>query len=183
MPHKFDEAKQAEFIEKYTALKARLNADEPLLFMDAVHPTQATKITAGWIKTGIDKSIETSGSRTRLNVLGAIRLGVLSEAVISHCEKVNGDSIVEFLKKTRAQYCSSGKIHLVLDGAGYYRSSKVVEVAKKLSIELHYLPPYSPNLNPIERLWKVMNKYARNGKYFATTQQFRQSLEGFFKLT
>jgi transposase len=37
----------------------------------------------------------------------------------------------------------------------------VVEKAKELNIKLHYLPPYSPNLNPIERLWKVMNEHAR----------------------
>jgi hypothetical protein len=50
--------------------------------MDAVHPTQATKITAGWIKKGVDKPIETTGSRTRLNIVGAIRLGCLSEMIV-----------------------------------------------------------------------------------------------------
>jgi transposase len=39
-------------------------------------------------------------------------------------------------------------INIVLDGAGYHRSSVVVEKAKELNIKLHYLPPYSPNLNP-----------------------------------
>jgi transposase len=47
----------------------------------------------------------------------------------------------------------------------------VVEKAKELNIKLHYLPPYSPNLNPIERLWKVMNEHARNNKYFATAKE------------
>jgi len=36
--------------------------DEPLLFIDTVHPTQATKVTSGWIKTGVDKPVETTGS-------------------------------------------------------------------------------------------------------------------------
>jgi hypothetical protein len=62
--------------------KTSLNTDELLLFMDAVHPTQATQVTAGWIRKGVDKSIETTGSRTRLYIVGAIRLGHLSEAVI-----------------------------------------------------------------------------------------------------
>jgi len=44
---------------------------------------------------------------------------------------------------------------------------------------LHYLPPYSPNLNPIERLWKVMNEHARNNTYFATAKEFRQSIDNF----
>ncbi|MFT5297327.1 MAG: transposase [Colwellia sp.] len=50
VPHKFDEDKQADFIAFYEQLKSTLAPDEQLLFMDAVHPTQATKITAGWIK-------------------------------------------------------------------------------------------------------------------------------------
>lgn len=183
VPHKFDEQKQAEFIEKYETLKDSLKGDETLLFMDAVHPTQATKITAGWIKTGVDKSIETTGSRTRLNLVGAIRLGHLTDTIVEQYETVNGDSIVDFLKKTRKRYCSSGTINLVLDGAGYHRSGLVVDEAKKLNIILHYLPPYSPNLNPIERLWKVMNEYARNSQYFSTTKKFRASIEKFFKIT
>ena len=131
--------------------------------MDAVHPTQATKITSGWIRTGVDKPIETTGSRTRLNIVGAIRLGYLEEAVIDRYDTVNGDSIIASLNKIRLQYSSSGMINLILDGAGYHRSLLVEEEAKKLNIELHFLPPYSPNLNPIERLWKVMNEHARHG--------------------
>jgi len=38
-------------------------------------------------------------------------------------------------------------------------------------------------LNPIERLWKVMNEHARNGKYFATTKEFRQKIDDFFAVT
>jgi len=81
VPHKFDIEKQAEFIRYYEILKASLTNEEPLLFIDAVHPTQATKVTSGWIKTGMDKPIETTGSRTRLNIVGAIRLGALSETI------------------------------------------------------------------------------------------------------
>lgn len=183
VPHKFDVEKQAEFIGHYETLKASLREDEPLLFMDAVHPTQATKITAGWIKKGVDKPIETTGSRTRLNIVGAIRLDHLSEAIINRYETVNSESIVAFLNKTRHYYKASSTIHLVLDGAGYHRSLNVIETAEKLNIKLHYLPPYSPNLNPIERLWKVMNKHARNSHYFATTKAFRERIDDFFTTT
>jgi hypothetical protein len=58
VPHKFDEDKQAEFIVNYDQLKLMLAPDERLLFMDAVHPTQATKITACWIRKGEDKAIK-----------------------------------------------------------------------------------------------------------------------------
>ncbi|WP_028868487.1 IS630 family transposase, partial [Psychromonas arctica] len=78
------------------------------------------------------------------------------------------------------QYRTDLPIHLILDGAGYHRSEVVKIAAKELGIILHYLPPYSPNLNPIERLWKVMNEYARNNKYFATAKEFRQHINHFF---
>ena len=181
--HKFDPEQQAQFIEDYTELKASLDKDEPLLFMDPVHPTQATKITAGWIRTGTDKPIKTTGSRTRLNVIGAIQLEHLSQAVIKHADQVNGDSIVEFFHQIRAQYHTHKNIHLILDGAGYHKSKTVIAAAKELNIILHTLPPYSPNLNPIERLWKVMNEHVRNNQYFATAKEFRQKIERFFSLT
>ncbi len=47
VPHKFDEEKQANFIEEYTALKAQA-VDEPIFFIDAMHPTQATKVSCVW---------------------------------------------------------------------------------------------------------------------------------------
>ncbi len=184
VPHKFDEAKQADFIEYYKGLKEALGDDEPLLFMDAVHPTQATKITAGWIRTGSGKAIKTTGSCTRINIVGAIRLGHLQDAVIEQYEKtVNGESIIGFFKKVRVFYPNSHVINLILDGADYHCSGEVKEAAQRLNIKLHYLPPYSPNLNPIERLWKVMNEHARNGKFFATAKEFRQKTNDFFVIS
>ena len=183
VPHKADADKQAEFIEHYEALKATLPKDEVLLFMDAVHPTQATKITSGWIRKGVDKIINTTGSRTRLNIVGAIELNNLSAAVFEQFKTVNGEAIIEFFRKIRAAYPSKAVIHMVLDGAGYHRSQEVVDEAKKLEIKLHYLPPYSPNLNPIERLWKVMNEYARNNEYFAKPKEFRQKINHFLEVT
>ncbi len=184
VPHKFDEEKQAEFIAFYEQMKSTLEPDERLLFMDAVHPTQATKITAGWIRKGDDKAVKTTGSRTRINIVGAIELGHLDNAVVKEYAKtVNGEAIVDFLKSVRKSYLESGTIKLVLDGAGYHRSDRVKDEAKKLNIDLVYLPPYSPNLNPIERLWKVMNKHARNGEYFATTKEFRRRIDEFFTTT
>ena len=183
VPHKADAEKQEEFIEHYESLKAELPEDQVLLFMDAVHPTQATKISSGWIKKGVDKPINTTGSRSRLNIVGAIELGNLSAGIFEQYKTVNGEFIIEFFHKVRESYASMEIIHLVVDGAGYHRSQEVVEAAKELGIKLHYLPPYSPNLNPIERLWKVMNEYARNNEYFVGKKEFRQKINHFFEKT
>jgi len=182
VPHKFDEEKQENFIEEYTELKAQA-VDEPILFIDAMHPTQATKVSCGWIRKGQDKTIETTGSRTRLNLVGAINLNDLAGAYVRRYDKVNGETIQDFFTKLRASNRSDKRIHIILDGAGYHRSQDVKDKAHELDIELHYLPPYSPNLNPIERLWKVMNEHVRNNKYFATAKEFRDKIDEFFSET
>jgi transposase len=180
MPYKVDLDKQEEFKKTYEELKSNLAEDESIYFMDAVHPTQTTKITTGWIKTGTDKPIKTTGSRTRINIVGAIRLGHIAEAVTSQYKTVNGESIINFMGILRTQHSGKGIINLIVDGASYYKSHVVRDEADRQNIKLHVLPPYSPNLNPIERLWKVMNEKVRNNQCFHGAEEFRQQIDHFF---
>ena len=183
VPHKFDAAKQQAFVKQYEQLKASCGEDETILFMDTVHPTQATKISHGWIGTCQDEPIKTTGSRTRINLLGAVALDDIGGAIVNEYEFVNSETIVQFLGQLREKYPLNHKLHLILDGAGYHIANVVKNTAIALNIELHYLPPYSPNLNPIERLWKVMNERARYSVYFKTKREFRAALDKFFKET
>ena len=84
--------------------------------------------------------------------------------------------------KIRSQY-DSKTVHLILDRSGYHRASLVAEKAAALNIKLHFLPPYSPNLNPIERLWKVMNEKARNNRFFKGAKDFKEAITGFLEDT
>jgi hypothetical protein len=173
VPHKFDEVKQVDFIEYYKTLKEALGDDETLLFMDAVHPTQVTKITAGWIRTGSDKAIKTTGIRTRINIVGEQSdWGTFKMQLLKNIKNSKWWINHLFFKKVRPFYPNSDVINLILNGADYRCSGEVKEAARTLNIKLYYLLPYSPNLNPIEWLWKVMNEQARNKEYFATTKEF-----------
>ena len=182
-PYKACKEQQEKFIESYDALKKSIGSDEGIFFMDACHPSMATKISHGWIKKGQSKAIETSASRTRMNLIGAINLADLAKPILASYSTVDSESIVDFLKQTRKLARIPGKIHLFLDQAGYHRTDEVLLAAENLNIQLHYLPPYSPNLNPIERLWKIMNEYARNNYFFNTAQVFRKRITSFFKDT
>lgn len=79
---------------------------------------------------GVDKMIKTKGSRTRLNIVDAIRLGHLSETLTAQYKTVNGDSIIDFFEQIKAFYADKDKINLVLDGARYHRSQDVKGKAK-----------------------------------------------------
>lgn len=182
VPAKADVEKQEAFIEKYLQLLDETANDEPIFFMDSAHPTMATKISCGWIKKGVDKPIEQSASRTRVNVMGAIELSTMNVVSIRR-EFVNAESTIEFLRQLKEAYPLALRLHVILDNSGYHRSELVKSFAQAENITLHYLPPYSPNLNAIERLWKVMNEEIRNNRFFKSAKEFRKTIEDFFEIT
>ena len=182
VPHKLKPEEQQAFIDYYNEVLKSNNA--PVLFMDAVHPTQSTKLSYGWIRKGKDKLIETTGSRTRVNLIGALSLKDISATITDTYEAIDSESIVRFFRKLKKEhYPLEQTVHIVLDGVAYHRSKIVRNTAKVLNIELHYLSAYSPNLNPIELLWKVMNEHVRNNVYFSSRAAFTSAIKKFFDVT
>lgn len=169
MPVKVDVAQQEAF-------------NEPIVFMDSAHPTMATKVVCGWIRKGKDKPLLKTGAKTRVNVMGAIELSTM-KVVSARPEQVNSETPVAFFEQLKTAYPDAQKIHIILDNAGYHCSQRVKDAALEKAIVLHYLPPYSPNLNPIERLWKVMNERVRNNRFFSSAKEFRGAIAEFFDST
>lgn len=84
------------------------------------------------------------------------------------------------LQNIRNDYSDGKPIFMFLDNAAYNRSYEVQDHAVKLGITLCYLPPYSPNLNLIERLRKLMKKKLVKNRYYETFKEFRESFINFF---
>jgi transposase len=181
-PAKADAQEQAEFIKHYEDLLNTTPEDEPIEFADAVHPTMATKITYGWIRKGQDKLIATTASRTRMNILGSINLETMEVTLKEH-ETIDSQAMKKHCAALRKKYPNAPNIHLILDRGSYNISKETKQAAEDFGIILHHLPPYSPNLNPIERLWKVMNEYVRNNRVFKSVKEFSHAILDFFKTT
>lgn len=182
VPLKADKEKQTAFIQTYNELLETVAQDEPILFADGVHPSMATKIAYGWIKKGTDKVIGTTASRTRLNLFGALCLSSM-KLIIRDYQTINSDALELFFIELASNYPLATKIHLIVDQGPYNKSKQTQEAAKKHNIIIHYLPPYSPNLNPIERLWKITNEQVRNNICFKSAPEFRKSILNFFSIT
>ena len=179
VPAKADQAQQKDFISIYENLK-KMAKKEPIYFSDSTHPQHQTHLVYGWILKGERKSIATTAKQRRLNIIGGICLDGYS-VVIEQADTINGESINLFLSKLRKRHKENNKIHLVLDNASYHRSKLVKDHAESLNIQLHYLPPYSPNLNPIERLWKIMHEQVSYNKYYEKFSEFMGATQHFFK--
>lgn len=182
IPAKANPEAQEKFIAEYEDLMNTTPEDEPILFGDCVHPTQATKLSRGWIKKGKDQYIPTTGARTRVNIAGAINLATL-EVMTRDYEKINSEKFIDFLKYVESCYPKAPKIHLFVDRGPYHTSKETKEYVSNSRIVLHYLPPYSPNLNPIERLWKIMHEYVSNNRFYLKGKDFTKAVKYFFEKT
>jgi len=123
----------------------------------------ATKVSHGCIQRAEDKSVATTASRTRMNLTGALDL-VRMKLVTTAFDTIDGSAVVDFLKYLKENYKDYERLHVILEQSGYHKSQVVRDYAEANGLVLHYLPPYSPNLNPIERAWKVMNETVRNNR-------------------
>lgn len=179
VPAKADVSRQDEFMRAYQALKQDLKPSEVICFADCSHPQHQTKLAYGWIKKGIRKPEKMTSCQKRVNLIGAINL----DNYAIQCQRVdwvNAESIKLFLTQVSEAY-SQKTVHLIWDNAGYHRSKEIQAFVAKTNIKLHYLPPYSPNLNPIERLWKVMHKQVTYNRYYEKFKDFCNAIMGFFE--
>jgi len=87
--------------------------------------------------------------------------------------------VSKLMIKLRRVNPQAGQLILVLDNAPYQHAKLVKRAARRLGITLLYLPPYSPNLNLIERLWKFTKGKILKNKYYATFKEFQQALQDF----
>jgi transposase len=148
--------------------------------MDGVHPTTATKVTCRWIKKGVDKPLATTGNKTRMNLLGALNLETMRVHLESYAT-LDSEAFTHYFQGLRKTYPKAPQIHLIIDQGPYNTSKETQTVAQGLGIKLQFLPPYSTNLNPIERLWKVMNEHVRNNRFSRTAKEFREAILDFLR--
>ena len=91
---------------------------------------------------------------------------------------INQSVFCEFLDKIAAAYGDAGRpITLVLDNARYQKCQSVADRVAELEIELLYLPPYSPNLNLIERLWRFVKKEVLYSTHYEKFEIFKNSID------
>jgi transposase len=179
VPGKFDPRKQAFFRKFYTALKECKNPQDRIYFLDATHPQHNTKAAYGWMYKGDVKTVKGNSGRQRLNLNGAVNLADMQITVLEE-KTINTQAMIRLLR-TLARKQRSGTIYALVDNAPYNHSRKLKEFLKKHSrIEVFYLPPYSPNLNPIERLWLFFQKKLLYNAYYPTFPKFQSACREFF---
>ena len=180
VPGKPDIDAQEEFVAYYEDFIMNKRSNEEVLFVDAVHPEHNAMAAYGWIKKGQERPLKTNSGRQRLNLHGAINAETYDVTIIE-ADTIDRDSTIQLLEIVRQKYFKASKIYVILDNARYHYSKEVREYLKETNIILVFIPPYSPNLNLIERFWKVFKKNVIYNQYYEDIKAFRSACIRFFK--
>ena len=175
-PGKPDAERQQAFVENYKHIK---EGGDPIYFMDATHPQHNPVIGCGWIKRGEDFPIKSNTGRRRLNINGAIEIATYS-AEIRFDVTIDAASTIALFEQIEKAHPNATRIVVICDNARYYRSRAVQEYLTTSRIHLEFLPPYSPNLNLIERFWKFFKRQVLYNRYYETFEKYKDACQQFF---
>ena len=122
-------------------------------------------------------------TRKSVGYFGAVRLRDGKLVCQREAEKFNAMTFHRFLKRLRQASSRSGRrVVVIADNARYHHAKLHADWRNNQAphFVLDFLPPYSPDLNPIERLWKLARKLCLHNRYFPTLGDVVQSVESRF---
>ena len=151
-----------------------------LLFMDGSHFVMGCDFL-GYIYGKTRRFVKTFSGRKRYNVLGALNFVTKKVTTVANDTYITAAEVCEMLRKVAAEYMGK-PVHILLDNARYQKCEVVTHLARELGITLQYIPPYSPNLNLIERLWKQV-KSRLQSKYYMVFQDFKDTIDAIIEDT
>jgi transposase len=180
VPGKADAKEQEAFLETYNKLKDTKSAEDPVFYVDGVHPQHNSMPSYGWLPRGEKTKLKSNTGRQRVNISGALNAQT-HEVIVQEHWTLNAEATIAFFMLIESLNPEAKNIYLILDNAGYHKGKKIQEYLRTSRIRLMFLPPYTPNLNLIERLWKFFKKTVLYNKYYATFREFKTACMEFFK--
>jgi transposase len=147
------------FIERLQSLLAGAQRDRHLLvYVDEAHLHQDADLGYGWAERGrrLWVASRSPGLSARVSFYG-LYLYNEGQVRLWPYPRANGEHTIEVLRRLRAEHPDRDLV-VLWDGASYHRAGAVREAAAALRIELMPLPGYSPDLMPVEALWRWLRE-------------------------
>jgi transposase len=182
VPSRMDPDKQRRFIALYEKLLNRLEADELVMFSDAVHPVYGAQPVGCWTPKNMAVAVEQTTGREHMNIQGAIDLET-GTTCMREVEKVDAISTIALLEAIEARFPKKRVIYVIVDNARCHRANLVKAWLARpgCRVTLMFIPPYCPHLNPIERLWLLMHKNLIHNRCFDDFRTFCIKINHFLR--
>ena len=181
VPCEADADQQLRFVEELTEILSAKDEKSVVYYADGVHPTHNSRSTYAWIEKGEELEQPTVSGRDRVNINGLLNAYDVTDVISHDCKSINAQSTRELYEEALARHPEAPCIYVISDNARYYHNKELREWAEGTRIKQIFLPPYSPNLNLIERLWKFLRKKVINTEFYRTKEEFRRAVKRFFE--
>jgi transposase len=154
----WSKARKSKRVRQILSVVENLPRNEVGYYQDEVDIHLNPKIGRDWMNAGTQKEVPTPGKNQKRFLYGALSISG-DEVLFTTAERKNSDGFIAFLEMLRAKNPKARRIHLVLDNYVIHKSKKT---QRYLALHgdlfvLHFLPPYSPDHNRIERLWRDLH--------------------------
>lgn len=157
--------------------------DVDLWAIDEVHFQLHGSRCRMWIPPEIkDPVIYHHPTRKSIGYFGAVRLRD-GKFMFHRAGKFNAESFFVFVRDLRSISCHAGRrVEVIADNASYHHAKLHERWRMKCQdrFKMDYLPPYSPELNPIERVWKLVRRMATHNRYFSSLEELTAAVEQTF---
>jgi transposase len=181
VPCEADAARQQAFLtDTLRPLLAQAEAGTAAVyFADAAHPTHNTRATHVWTATGKERPLLTVSGRERVNLNAALNAVVPTHLHLDETDCVNAQSTRRLYEQLREAH-PVGPVYVLCDNARYYKNKALTTWLTDTRLMQVFLPPYSPNLNLIERFWKFLRQKIINTAFYRTKGAFKTAVLDFF---
>jgi transposase len=148
---------------------------------DEVHFQRHSSLMRMWAPKGQQPRVISPSVRHKVGFFGALNLKtgqLVTQETSTFSAQTFGAFIRYLLRSTQ------GQIYLILDNARWHRSKELKEFfeTNRQRLEFIYLPPYSPELNPIERVWRITRRKVTHNRYFPSIEDLRLALVSQFTI-
>ncbi len=167
-------------IRRIQRLIDNLPRNEVVVYEDEVDIHLNPKIGPDWMLPGQQKEVVTPGVNKKRYIAGALNAKT-GEVVYVTAEKKDSELFIRLLAKLKKVYPNAKRIHLILDNYSIHSSKKVKISLRHFAknFRLHFLPPYSPKYNDIEKLWKQTHDNITRNHKCSTIEQLMAKVEKF----
>jgi transposase len=163
-------------------LVARASAEDEVFYVDEADIDFNPRIGTTYMRRGKQLVVLTPGKNVKRYVAGALnsRTGSVTHVV---AKKKNSDLFLALVEALRRAYRRARRLHLVLDNFIIHKSRKTLRALAALGgrVVTHFLPPYSPESNVIERLWKQLHDHVTRNHAHRSIESLMEAVDVFLR--
>jgi transposase len=147
-----------------------------------VHFYRSSTICRMWAKCGCQPQVKSAPTQEKVAFSGFIN-PLTGELITNECDKFNYEIVMESVRTFTEKIPKDRKILIILDNAPWHK--KAVRLMREddnfTGVEFLFLPPYSPELNPIERVWRITRRERTHNRFFERLQVLKTVLTVYFE--